>query len=94
MTISLDIMKDVFPLNTSSNYNNRKRSTFYSRTENPVYNGTESLLHLAAKIWKLVPNDIKVLDSLSEFKNEIKFWKPLRWFCRILETFYPEIGFV
>ena len=40
--ISLDIVKDVFPLNTPSKDNIRSRSTFYSRPVNSVYNGTES----------------------------------------------------
>ena len=70
--ISPDIMKDAFLLNTSSDYNIRNRSTFQSRPINSVYNGTESLSHLAPKIWEHVPNDIKALDSLPQFQNEIK----------------------
>ena len=31
-----DAMKDVFPLNTSSNYIIRKKSTFYSKSVNSV----------------------------------------------------------
>ena len=38
--ISPDIIKDVFPLSTSSNYNIRNRLTFYSRPLNSVCNGT------------------------------------------------------
>ena len=59
-----DILNDVFPSNTSSNYNIRNRSAFCSRPLNSVYNGTESLSYLTPKMLKLVPNNIKPLDSL------------------------------
>ena len=59
--ISLDAMKDVFPLNTSSNYNIKNKSTYYSKSVISVYNGTELLLHLPLNIWELVPNDIKAV---------------------------------
>ena len=68
----LDIMKDVFPLNTSANYNIKNRSTFYSRPVNSVYSGTEPLSHLVLKVWEHVPNDSKALDPLSELRNAIK----------------------
>ena len=61
--ISPDVVKDVFPLNTSSNNNIRNRSTFYSSPVNSVYKATVSLSHLAPKIREFVPNDIKALDS-------------------------------
>ena len=41
--ISPDIMKDVFHLNTSSNYYIRNRPTFFTRRVRSVFNGTESL---------------------------------------------------
>ena len=51
----------------------------YLASVNSVYNGTELLSHLAPKIWELVLNDIKALEPLSEFKNSIKLWKPIRY---------------
>ena len=87
-------MKDVFPLNTSSNCNIRNRLTFYSRPINSVYKGTESLSHLASKKWELVLYVIKPFDSLSKFKNAIKLWKPVRYPCRICQTYIPQIDFV
>ena len=89
--ISPDTMKDLFPLKTSSNYNIRNRSTFYSRPVNLVDNVTESLSRLAPKIWELVSNDIKALDSQSEFKNAIRLWKQVRCPCRICKTYIPRL---
>ena len=31
---------------------------------------------LRPKIWALVPNEIKQLESLGKFRNAIKQWKP------------------
>ena len=54
-----DIMKDVFHLNTSSNYNIRNRHTFTTRSVKTVYYGIESLSCLAPKVWELIPNNFK-----------------------------------
>ena len=42
-------MKEVFPLNTSSNYNIKNRLTFHLRPVDSVYDITESISGLAPK---------------------------------------------
>ena len=39
-------MKDVFPLNASSNYDIMNRPTVFTRRVRSVFNGTESLSYL------------------------------------------------
>ena len=56
-----DIMKDVFPLSTSSNYDIRSRRTFTTRLVKTVFYETGSLSYLGPKIWELNPNNIKLL---------------------------------
>ena len=92
--ISPDIMKDVFPLNTSSNYDIRNRPTFFTRRVRSVFNGTESLSYLAPKIWELVPENIKTAESLSKFKFLIKQWKPEKCPCRLCRPYISQVGFV
>ena len=36
----------------------------------------ETLAHLGPKVWALVPIKLKGGNSLTEFKNKIKQWKP------------------
>ena len=48
--ISSGIIEDIFPLNTSSNYIIKNRSTFNLRSVNSVDNGSETLSHLAPEI--------------------------------------------
>ena len=50
-----EIMKDVFLLSISSNYDTRSRRTFTTRSVKAVYHGTEPLLYLAPKVWELIP---------------------------------------
>lgn len=71
-------MKEVFPLNTPSNYNIKNRLTFHLRPVDSVYDITESISGLAPKTWELVYNDIKALYALPEFKNAINLCKPVR----------------
>ena len=68
-------MKDVFPLNDDSGYNTRIKRTFKSRHVKTVRYGTDSLAYLAPKIWELVPNEMKNLESLATIKTAIKKWK-------------------
>ena len=45
---------------------------FHSRDIRTVHFGSETLSHLAPKIWELVPEEIKKLGSVASFKNAIK----------------------
>ena len=72
---SSDIIKDVFPLSENLCYNTRNKRTFHSRDITTVHFGSETLSHLAPKMWDLVPEDIKKLESVASFKNAIKKWK-------------------
>ena len=89
---SPDIMKDVFPFNANSFYNTRNKRTFHSRHVRTV--GSETLSHLEPKIWELVPDEIKKLESVAFFKNAIKKWKPANCPCRLCRTYIFQVGFV
>ena len=90
---SHDIMKDLFQLNENLCYNTRNKRTFYSKDIRTVQFGSETLSHLAPKIWELVPEEMK-LESVASFKNAIKKWKPANCPCRLCRTFIFQVGFV
>ena len=92
--LSPDLMKDVFPLNDYSGYNTRNKRTFKSRHVKTVRYGTGSLAYLAPKIWELVPNEMKNLESLAAFKTAIKKWKTRNCPCRLCKNYIPQVGFV
>ena len=59
-----------------------------------VYNGTESVSYLGPKIWEIVPEEYKALNSLNSFKESIKNWVPLNCPCRLCKTCVYGAGFI
>ena len=52
--------------------NTRNKRMFHSRHIRTFHFGSEMLLHLAPRIWGLVPEEIRKLESVASFKNAIK----------------------
>ena len=62
--ISPDIMKDIFPLSTSSTYDTSNRKTFYTTPVQSVYKRSESLPFFTPKIGEFILECIKSIHSL------------------------------
>ena len=90
--ISPKIMNKVFPLKESLNY--CTRFPFKSRNVHTVAYGTETLNYMGPKLWSLVPNELREVKSLTEFKRNIKLWKPDKCPCRICKTYVAGLGFI
>ena len=56
--------------------------------------GTDSLAYLVPKIWELVRNEMKNLESLTAFKTAIKKWKTTNCPCRLCKNYIPQVDFV
>ena len=87
-------MKDVFPLNDDSGYSTRNKRTSKSRHVKTVRYDTDSLAYLGPKIWELVPNEMKNLESLTAFKTAIKKWKTTNCPCRLCKNYILQVGHV
>ena len=61
---------------------------------NTVFRGTESIRFLRLKIWKGIPNDIKCLENIRDFKTALKKWKPTSCPCRICKAYIHGVGFL
>ena len=48
-----------------------------SRNSRTVFFGTESIINLGAKLWNMIPENIKSSEFLSVFKCKIKYWTPV-----------------
>ena len=53
----------------------------------------ETMSHTGPKIWDLVPNKMKQVTPLNEFKTEIKIWKLENCPCRLSRSYLPELTF-
>ena len=54
-----------------THYSLRNPHHFAIPSINSVYNGSESISNLESRIWNLVPERLKELNSMSSFKHEI-----------------------
>ena len=88
------IVNEIFRIKDETSYELRQGSCFHIPSVNTVFSGTESIRFLGPKIWELIPNDIKYLENLRDFKTVIKKWKPTSCPCRICKTYLHGVGFL
>ena len=72
----------------------REESDFERQRHNNVLCGSETLRILGPKIWKQVPNNLKLLESLSIFKTHIKKWSIKSCPCRLCKHYIQNLGFL
>ena len=89
--IAPKIMDFVLPLN--KNVKHPRSYDFDTRNVRSVFKGTESLAHLAPRIWSIVPDEYKLLP-FSKFKDKIRSWKPDGCPCRLCKLYIKDVGFI
>ena len=70
--LSSEIIKEDFPFNEKTFYNTRNKIMFQSKSIKSVAFGSETLSHLAPKIWELSSVEIEDVDSVASLKRAIK----------------------
>ena len=66
--VSPPIITGLFKKENEHHYNLRYNSQFTTSATNSLYHGTESISFLGPKIWNILPNKLKHIDSLGVFK--------------------------
>ena len=89
-----EIVKGLFQFRNDLPYNLRQRSQFHILFVRTVFSGTESIKFLGPKIWELMPDEIKELESLWKFKRAIKLCKLTCCLCRLCKQYFYGIGFL
>ena len=67
-----EIMKEIFIFHENPTYNLRSGNHLTRRNIRPTHYGIETISNLGAKIWDLLPEEIKNTSSLSVFKTKMK----------------------
>ena len=80
--LSPEIVNQLFQYREQISYELRQRSQFQIPWVHSVFSGTENLKFLGPKIWVLVSNEMKQLESLGKFRHAIKQWKYTSCPCR------------
>ena len=89
--LSPELLKSIFPQRDIP-YDLRNKNPFRSANVNTVFNGTETLSFRGPKTWALLPENIKLSNSLNEFKNKIRNWSPIGCTCRLCRTYISNLG--
>ena len=92
--LNLEIVNKLFQFREQIPYELRQRLQFQIPWVHSVFNDTESLKFLCPKIWALIPNEMKQLESLGKFRNVIKQWKPTSCPCRRCKRSIHRIRFL
>ena len=87
-------MSEIFTLVENQSYNLRSGKHLKRPLINSTSFGIELLTNLGAKIWDIIPNTLKDLESLSAFKTKIKNWKPDDCPCRIFKKYIARVGLI
>ena len=90
--LSNNIMYDIFQTR-SIRYDLRSQTDFGGRCVNTKKFGWNSLRFFAAKVWNIVPSEIKNSESVEVFKNKIRKWRP-NCSCYLCKSYINNIGFV
>ena len=68
--LSPSLLNNVFHKNISNSYDLRNHKELYSRNPKTVRYGTEPVSYMAPKIWRKVPETIKMSSSLESFDQK------------------------
>ena len=92
--LSPEIVNELFQFREQIPCELRQRSQFQILWVHSVFNGTGSLKSLGQKVWALLPDEMKQLESLGKFRNAIKQWKPTSCPCGLCKRYIHRIGFL
>ena len=91
--LSPELINDVFEF-IEKPYSLGTTSYFRSRKIRTIKYGIETPSYFGPKLWKLVPNEYKTIESLEDFKEKIKDWVPENCPCRLCKTYIRQVGFI
>ena len=83
-------MNDIFQPKTVS-YNLKSQNDFTRPNVNSEYFGINSLRYMAAKVWDIVPRDIKDVNDIEDYKNNIRKWKSSNCHCKLYLDYVSRV---
>ena len=86
-----EIMRSLFDID----YNTRSEKSFLRPNVNSKYNGENSLRYFGPVVWDIMlPKELKSIQTLEKFKNEVKKWVPIDCPCNLCKEYIAGVGFV
>ena len=75
-------MKDFFD-SKNTRYDLRSKQLLKLRETSTSRYGTQALCFKGSLIWNKIPNKIKNIGNIEDFKKHIKGWKPTTCSCKL-----------
>ena len=88
------IVTELFEQRNEQHYDLRKNSQFTIPPIRTVYHGSESISFVGPKIWNILPDRLKNVNTIEAFKMQIKKWNPENCPCRLCKVYIQNVGFV
>ena len=83
-----------FHVNRFNTYNLRNFQEFATERKRTVRYGLESLSHRYPQLWPPLPESFKEMNSLSQFKRNIKHWICRDCPCRLYKLYIQNLVFL
>ena len=84
---------DIFE-NSRSSHNLRSQRDFDIPSISTENYGKNSLKYFGPIIWNSVPTRLRNIETLTEFKKEIRKWKIDKCPCRLCKNYIGNVGFL
>ena len=92
--LSANSCDNIFVNIDENRYNLRTRCDFRVPSVNTENCGKNSLRYFGPVIWNKIPLRIRNIETLTEFKKEIRKWKFDNCPCRLCRNFIDGVGFI
>ena len=92
--LSPEIMKEIFVFQENETYNLRSGNQLARINIQTMQYVIESASNLGAKLWNLLPGEIKIGSSLTVFRNKVKIRIPEKCPYKLCQTYIINIGYI
>ena len=95
-TLLIEIFKIKKGKNKGKNntYNVRNFQGFETERKRTLYFGLETIRYRSPQLWSLLPEHMRQLNSLDQFKRSVRQWVCNTCPCRLCKVYLQNVGFL
>ena len=87
------IMKSILK-GRNNTYNVRNFEEFETEGKRTVYFGLETISYRSLQLWSHLPEHMRQLNSLDQFKRSVRQWVCNTCHCRLCKEYLQNVGFL
>ena len=78
----------------NNTYNLRNFQEFATKRKKTVKMGLQTLNYRSPRLWSILPENLRQINSLVQFKESVRKWDCIDYPCRLCKLYLPDIGFL